>query len=147
MVLAFHHAGEEDVDVERGGKGDPFLIGNAAHTCVGVGDATSNFTSTSGMATDGASISSRAAATTSLFGSASSQRASQRLADEDALDDGQDPEYLLPSSQDETETRYAISPFDHTLLLAPLISCICAGTATIDFMYYLCTRFTANYCK
>ena len=33
---------EEDVDVERGGKGDPFLVGNAAHTCVGIGDATSN---------------------------------------------------------------------------------------------------------
>ena len=42
LVLAFHHAGEEDVNVERGGKGDPFLIGNAAHTYVGVGDATSN---------------------------------------------------------------------------------------------------------
>jgi len=42
LVLAFHHAGEEDVDVEQGGKGDPFLIGNTAHTCVGVGDATSN---------------------------------------------------------------------------------------------------------
>ena len=42
LVLAFHHAGEEDVDVERGGKGDPFLVGNAAHTCVCVGDATSN---------------------------------------------------------------------------------------------------------
>ena len=42
LVLAFHHAGEEDADVQRGGKGDPFLIGNAAHTCVGIGDATSN---------------------------------------------------------------------------------------------------------
>ena len=96
------------------------------------------FTPTSGTAIDGAPISSRPRATTSLFGSASSQRASQRSADEDARDDGQDPEYLLPSSQDETETRYAISPFDHTLLLAPLISCICAGTATLDFMH-LCT--------
>jgi tRNA U54 and U55 pseudouridine synthase Pus10 len=42
LVLAFHHAGEEDVDVERGGKGDPFLIGNTAHTCVSIADATSN---------------------------------------------------------------------------------------------------------
>jgi len=63
------------------------------------------FTTTSGTATDGAPISSRPAATTSFFGSASSQRASQRAADEDARDDGQDPQYLLPSSQDETETR------------------------------------------
>lgn len=63
------------------------------------------FTTTSGTTTDGAPISSRPAATTSLFGSASSQRASQRAADEDACDDGQDPQYLLPSSQDETETR------------------------------------------
>ena len=77
------------------------------------------FTPTSGMATDGAPISSKPRATTLLFGSASSQRESQRSADEDALDDGQDPEYLLPSSQDETEIRYAVSPFDHTLLLPP----------------------------
>ena len=40
MVLAFHHAGEEDADVQRGSKGDPFLVGNTAYTCVGVGDAT-----------------------------------------------------------------------------------------------------------
>ena len=42
MVLAFHHAGEENADVQPGGKGDPFLVENAAHTCVGVIDATSN---------------------------------------------------------------------------------------------------------
>jgi hypothetical protein len=40
LVLAFHHAGEEDANVERGGKGDSFLVNNAAHTCVG--NATSN---------------------------------------------------------------------------------------------------------
>jgi len=77
------------------------------------------FTTTSGTMIDGAPISSKPAATTSLFGSASSQRASQRAADEDARDDGQDPQYLVPSSQDETETRYTVSPFDHTLLLPP----------------------------
>ena len=119
MVLAFHHAGEEDVDVERGGKGAP----SSSETLHTPSSASAMlppmFTPTSGTATDGAPISSRPRATTSLFGSASSQRASQRLADEDACDDGQDPEYLLPSSQDETETRYAVSPFDHTLLLPP----------------------------
>jgi hypothetical protein len=42
LVLFFHHAGEEDVNIERGSMGDPFLVRNAAHTCVGVGDATTN---------------------------------------------------------------------------------------------------------
>ena len=41
MVLAFHHASKEDADIEPGGKGDSFLVNNAAHTCVSVGDATS----------------------------------------------------------------------------------------------------------
>jgi hypothetical protein len=40
LVLAFHHAGEEDADVQRVCKGNPFLVGNAAHTCIGIGDAT-----------------------------------------------------------------------------------------------------------
>ena len=77
------------------------------------------FTPTSGRATDEPLISTRPRATTSLFGSPLSQSASQHSADEDACDDAQDPENLLPSSQDETKTRYVVSAFDHNLLLPP----------------------------
>ena len=77
------------------------------------------FTQTTGTVTDDPVMSTRPGVKTSLFGSPSCQRASQRSADEDAHDHGQDPENLLPSSQDETETRYIVSAVDHTLLLPP----------------------------
>ncbi|TVU00071.1 hypothetical protein EJB05_54564, partial [Eragrostis curvula] len=61
-------------------------------------------------------MSSRPRAAASLFGSPTSRRPSRRSDDEDAGDDCQDPEDLLPSSQVEIENGYVISAFDHTLL-------------------------------
>ncbi|TVU05322.1 hypothetical protein EJB05_48480, partial [Eragrostis curvula] len=56
-------------------------------------------------------MSSRPRAAASLFGSPTSRRPSRRSDDEDAGDDSQDPEDLLPSSQVETENGSCVWPF------------------------------------